>query len=309
MKRKYKWLIGCLVFIAILLLSAGMYFFHVAEVRDVAADKPDKLRAKTNSLYHYEHDFLSRAKQTWTQKTSDNLKLIAWYVPAEKKTGKTAILAHGWHNNKTTMAIYGELFHELGYNVLIPDNRAHGDSQGEMIGYGWLDRRDYIGWLNQILENNGQKSDIVMYGMSMGAATVLSTSGENDLPNQVKAIIADSSYTSVIEEIKHEAGDMYGLPWFPLVNVVSGISKVRAGYSYEEASPLRQVEKNTRPTFFIQGGADTFVPTKMVYPLYNASRGPKQLWITKGSKHVQSFHDHPVAYKSKIKAFLEKYDK
>lgn len=57
MKRKYKWLIGCLVFIAILLLSAGMYFFHVAEVRDVAADKPDKLRAKTNSLYHYEHDF------------------------------------------------------------------------------------------------------------------------------------------------------------------------------------------------------------------------------------------------------------
>ncbi|MCT3048686.1 alpha/beta hydrolase [Leuconostoc mesenteroides] len=309
MKRKYKWLIGCLVFIAILLLSAGMYFFHVAEVRDVAADKPDKLRAETNSLYHYEHDFLSREKQTWTQKTSDNLKLIAWYVPAEKKTGKTAILAHGWHNNKTTMAIYGELFHELGYNVLIPDNRAHGDSQGEMIGYGWLDRRDYIGWLNQILENNGQKSDIVMYGMSMGAATVLSTSGENDLPNQVKAIIADSSYTSVIEEIKHEAGDMYGLPWFPLVNVVSGISKVRAGYSYEEASPLRQVEKNTRPTFFIQGGADTFVPTKMVYPLYNASRGPKQLWITKGSKHVQSFHDYPVAYRSKIKAFLEKYDK
>lgn len=46
MKRKYKWLIGCLVFIAILLLSAGMYFFHVAEVRDVAADKPDQLRAK-----------------------------------------------------------------------------------------------------------------------------------------------------------------------------------------------------------------------------------------------------------------------
>lgn len=159
------------------------------------------------------------------------------------------------------MAIYGELFHELGYNVLIPDNRAHGDSQGEMIGYGWLDRRDYIGWLNQILENNGQKSDIVMYGMSMGAATVLSTSGENDLPNQVKAIIADSSYTSVIEEIKHEAGDMYGLPWFPLVNVVSGISKVRAGYSYEEASPLRQVEKNTRPTFSFKVG-----PTLLCQP-------------------------------------------
>ncbi|GMA69446.1 alpha/beta hydrolase [Leuconostoc litchii] len=286
-----------------------MYFFHVAEVRDSAANHPDKLRAKSNSLYHYEHDFLKRDKQNWTQTTSDHLKLTAWYVPADISTNKTAILAHGWHNNKTTMAIYGELFHELGYNVLIPDNRAHGDSQGNLIGYGWLDRRDYIGWLNQILSKNGQQSDIVMYGMSMGAATVLSTSGEEDLPRQVKAIISDSSYTSVIDEIKHEAGDMYGLPWFPLVNIVSGISKVRAGYAYEEASPLKQVAKNTRPALFIQGGGDTFVPTRMVYPLYKASKGPKQLWITKGSKHVQSFHDYPSAYRDKIKRFLDIYDK
>lgn len=309
MKKIYKWLIGILIIASLLLLAVGMYFFQVAEVRNVSSNYPDKLRNKTNPLYHYEHDFLARKKQIWTQKTTDGLKLDAWYVPAHKQTNKTAVLAHGWHNNKTTMAIYGELFHELGYNVLIPDNRAHGDSQGEMIGYGWLDRKDYLGWTNQILRKNGHKSNIVMYGMSMGAATVLSASGERALPKQVKAIIADSSYTSVMDEVKHEAGAMYGLPWFPLVNIVSGISKARAGYSYEEASPLKQVAKNTRPTFFIQGGADTFVPTRMVYPLYKASKGPKQLWITKGSKHVQSFHDYPVVYREKIQHFLEKYDK
>lgn len=308
MQNLVKWLLGFVFVLVVILVIAGQYFFHVAQVRDPKANQPDALRKKDDPLYHYEHDFLARDKQVWHQTTHDGLQLDAWYVPAEQKTNKTAILAHGWHNNKTTMAIYGELFHALGYNVLIPDNRAHGDSQGNIIGYGWLDRRDYIQWLNQIITRNGQASDIVMYGMSMGAATVLSTSGESDLPHQVKAVIADSSYTSLRDETRHEAGEMYHLPWFPFVNVVSGISKLRAGYFYAEASPLKQVAKSTRPTFFIQGGADNFVPTKMVYPLYHALKAPKELWIGPGSKHVQSFHDHPQTYREKIQAFLAKYD-
>ncbi|MEX0380163.1 alpha/beta hydrolase [Leuconostoc sp. MS02] len=309
MHNLVKWAIGLVIVIAVIVFVAGMYFFHVAQVRDPKANQPDALRTKNNPLYQYEHQFLARDKQTWHERSKDGLKLDAWYVAADKKTNKTAILAHGWHNNKTTMAIYGELFHELGYNVLIPDNRAHGESQGKIIGYGWLDRRDYIQWLNQIIDKNGQNSDIIMYGMSMGAATVLSASGEADLPSQVKAVIADSSYTSLLEEIKHEAGNMYNLPWFPLVNVTSGISKIRAGYFYGEASPLKQVSKSTRPTFFIQGGADTFVPTKMVYPLYHALNAPKALWIGKGSEHVQTFNDHPTEYRNKIQSFLAQYDK
>ena len=308
MQNLVKWLLGFVLVMIVILVVAGQYFFHVAQVRDPKSNQPDALRQKDDPLYRYEHDFLARDKQIWYETTADGLKLDAWYVPAAQKTNKTAILAHGWHNNKTTMAIYGELFHELGYNVLIPDNRAHGQSQGKIIGYGWLDRRDYIQWLNQIIARNGQDSDIVMYGMSMGAATVLSTSGEADLPKQVKAVIADSSYTSLLEEIKHEAGEMYHLPWFPLVNVVSGISKLRAGYFYAEASPLKQGAKSKTPTFLIHGDADTFVPTKMVYPLYEALKVPKALWVTSGSKHVQSFHDHPQAYRDKIQAFLAQYD-
>lgn len=308
MTKLVRWLLGLVIILGILLLIAGMYFFQVAQVRDPKSNQPDTLRTEPNALYQYEHQFLAREKQTWYETSNDGLKLDAWYVPADKKTNKTAILAHGWHNNKTTMAIYGELFHELGYNVLIPDNRAHGESQGKMIGYGWLDRRDYMQWLHQIIKKNGQQSDIVMYGMSMGAATVLSTSGEKDLPKQVKAVIADSSYTSVWEEMKHEAGDMYGLPWFPLVNVVSGISKMRAGYTYSEASPVKQVAKSQQPTLFIQGGGDTFVPAHMVYTLYDALHAPKELWIGKNSKHIQSFNDHPIAYREKVKTFLEKYD-
>ena len=92
------------------------------------------------------------------------------------------------------------------------------------------------------------------------------------------------------------------------MKVVSGISKLRAGYFYAEASPLKQVAKSKTPTFLIHGDADTFVPTKMVYPLYEALKVPKALWVTSGSKHVQSFHDHPQAYRDKIQAFLAQYD-
>ena len=309
MHNLVKWLIGFVVVIVIILLLSGMYFFHVAQVRNPKSNQPDILRSKDNSLYRYENTFLARHKQIWHETTRDGLKLDAWYVPADKKTNKTAILAHGWHNNKTTMAIYGELFHELGYNVLIPDNRAHGDSQGKIIGYGWLDRRDYIQWLNQIIKYQGQDTDIIMYGMSMGAATVLQVSGEPDLPHQVKAVIADSAYTNLADETKYQAKAMYHLPSFPFVNVVSGISKIRAGYFYGEVSPLKQASKSSLPTFFIHGSADDFVPTKMVYPLYRALKAPKLLWVSQGSKHVQSFHDHPVLYRDKIEKFLSEYDR
>ena len=111
MQNLVKWLLGFVLVMIVILVVAGQYFFHVAQVRDSKSNQPDALRQKDDPLYRYEHDFLARDKQIWYETTADGLKLDAWYVPAAQKTNKTAILAHGWHNNKTTMAIYGELFH------------------------------------------------------------------------------------------------------------------------------------------------------------------------------------------------------
>ena len=103
---------------------------------------------------------------------------------------------------------------------------------------------------------------------------------------------------------------MYHLPTFPrfpLVEVLSGITRLRAGYFLGDGSSIRQVAKNKRPMFFIHGEKDTFVPTKMVYDNYQASKGKKELWIVPGAKHAKSFATKPAQYQKKVKAFLNRY--
>ncbi|MGY0244267.1 alpha/beta hydrolase, partial [Limosilactobacillus fermentum] len=241
----------------------------------------------------------------------DNLKLDADYIPAAKKTNKSVLIAHGYMNNKDSMGAYAAMFHQLGYNVLIPDARAHGDSQGKYIGYGWPERYDERKWINRLIKENGADSQIVMFGVSMGGATTMMTSGIK-LPSQVKAFIEDCGYTSVNAELMHEAKDLYGLPVFvawPLIKTMSGINRVANGFFIGQASSVKSLHHNHRPMLFIHGTKDTFVPTAMVYQNYAATRGPKELWLVKGAVHAKSFATAPAAYQEHVKDFLEKYIK
>ncbi len=163
--------------------------------------------------------------------------MSAIYLPAEKKSDKTVIVAHGYMGNAETMANYAKMFHDLGYNVLVPDARGHGRSEGDYIGFGWPERKDYVQWIDKIIAETGQSQQIVLYGVSMGAATVMMTSGEK-LPNNVKAIIEDCGYSSVDEELAYQLKDMFNLPSFPLIQVTSLITKIRAGYFFGKQVPL-----------------------------------------------------------------------
>jgi fermentation-respiration switch protein FrsA (DUF1100 family) len=241
----------------------------------------------------------------------DGTKLVGYYTPAAAKTNKTVIVIHGFGVEHKSMAPYGNMFHQMGYNVLMPDDRAAGKSEGKYIGFGYLDAKDYKQWINEVIKQNGADSEIVVMGASMGAATTMMLSGMNP-PAQVKAYIEDAGYTSVYDEIYYQAGDMYGMPkWLAktLVPVVSLYSKVLAGYDYYEASALTAVKKNTRPMLFIHGAKDTFVPTKFLEPLYKAAGGPKEKYLVAGAKHVQSYATDPAAYEHKVSEFLAKYFK
>lgn len=206
--------------------------------------------------------------------------------------------------------MYGQMFLNLGYNVLIPDDRASGQSQGKIIGFGWNDRKDYVRWIKKIISKNSH-AQIVMFGVSMGGATTMMTAGEK-LPSNVKAFIEDCGYDTVKNEITYQAQQLYHLPTiirYPIVNMVSGIAKIRAGFTYGEASSVGQLHKNKLPMMFIHGGADTFVPIDMVYKNYAATRGPKELWILPGVQHSLAFYHNPHAYTNKVSVFLSKYFK
>ncbi len=313
-KKRHRGLWITLIVIVVLLIGglvgAGTYFFQVAEVRSHKAFINNAAMKKTDPLYQKDQWFRQQKKQRWAiTGQPGNLKLVANYLPAAKKTNKTVVIAHGFGGTKEKMSAYGTMFHNMGFNVLIPDDRAAGQSQGKYIGYGWLDRKDYLKWINLVIQKNGQDSQILMDGVSMGGATTMMVSGEPNVPKQVKAYVEDCGYTSVKDEISYQAKSMYGIPSRPLVPFVSAISQVRAGYNYSEASAVNAVKRNHRPMLFIHGSKDTFVPTRMVYKNYKAAAGPKELWVVKGAKHAASFKHDPAEYQRHIQAFLNRYFK
>lgn len=305
--RKRRVLLGILALLFVVSVGASFYFFHVAQIREEKSFINNNGRSKDKPLYAYEQSFDQLTKETlWM--TNQGLKQDAWYVPAETATNKTVIVVHGFTNDKEDMKPYAWMFHELGYNVLMPDNMSHGDSEGQIIGYGWNDRLNVIKWAELLVEQNSD-SEITLFGVSMGAATVMMASGEESLPDQVVNIIEDCGYSSVWDELKYQAKEMYNLPAFPILYEVSAISKIRAGFSYGQASSVNQLKNNTRPVLFIHGGDDTFVPTSMVYKNYQATQGEKELYIVKGAGHAKSFETDPQAYIEKISTFLKKYEK
>ncbi|MCM0599652.1 alpha/beta hydrolase [Periweissella fabalis] len=307
-RKIITWIVGIVAIIAITLVASSMYFFHVAEVRAPKTFIKSAVIKKNNPTFSYDAKFNKQHKEVWHQTTPGGLKLDAWYVANPIKTNKTVVIAHGFAGNKARMAMYGQMFLNLGYNVLIPDDRAAGQSDGNLIGFGWTDRKDYVRWINQVVEKNPQV-EIAMFGVSMGGATTMMTAGEK-LPNNVKVFIEDCGYDTVKNEIDFQAKSMYNLPViprFPLVDIVSGISKLRAGYTYGEASSVAQLHKNHLPMLFIHGGDDKFVPTAMAYKNYEATQGPKELWIVPGAAHAMSFEKNPVKYAGKVQSFLDRY--
>lgn len=312
MKKRTKILIACVSAVSVVaagLFGAGMYFYNVAVVPAPKSFLSKSTKIKPgNELYPAYNWYQHVTKQRWHElSATGRLKLDANYIAAAKETQKTAIVAHGFMGNKDKMFQYAYMFHQLGYNVLLPDARGHGDSQGKVIGYGWPDRLDYLKWIKKVIARKGADSEIVVFGTSMGGATTMMVSGVKNMPKQVKAFIEDCGYTDAESEIAYQAKQLYHLPKFPLVNIVSGINWAKNGYTFKTASALNQVKKNRRPMLFIHGAHDHFVPTKMVYPLYHADKGPKQLLIVPGQGHARSYQNHPKLYTETVKKFLERY--
>lgn len=249
----------------------------------------------------------SQQLQIWHITTKDGLKLQGYYLQAQPPTARTVILAHGYSSKGKDLGLIARFYYEqFGYNVLMPDDRGHGESEGDYIGFGWVDRLDYLQWIRKTVDTVGRDAQIVLHGISMGGATVMMVSGET-LPPQVKAIVEDCGYTSVRDQLAYQLKRLYKLPAFPILHATSLLTKLKAGYSFTEASALHQLARNKLPMLFIHGGDDTFVPTDMVYRLYEACRTEKELYVADGAGHGLAYSMNKAAYERKVHEFVSRY--
>lgn len=233
----------------------------------------------------------------------DKLQLHSYVV--SQNSNKWAIVVHGYGGSGKLMSDKSKYFYDMGYNVLIPDLRGHGKSEGDYIGMGWKDRLDIISWINFIIKEN-PNAEIVLHGTSMGAATVLMTSGEN-LPSNVKAIVADCAYTSAWDEFSYQLETYLKVPSSYILNVTNMVTKLKAGYSLKEASALECVKKATVPILFIHGDKDKFVPYSMMDKLYDATNSPKEKLTIEGGEHANSDLVSPFLYWLTVEDFLNQY--
>lgn len=236
------------------------------------------------------------------------IKLHANYVKASTPTDKTAVIVHGYTDNSIRMLMIGYLYsRNLKYNILLPDLQDNGLSEGKAIQMGWKDRLDVLQWMDVANQLYGGHTQMVVHGISMGAATTMMLSGEMQA-SYVKCFVEDCGYTSVWDEFKQELKEQYGLPAFPLLYMTNTLCSVKYGWSFMEASALKQVAKCHLPMLFIHGDADTYVPTRMVYPLYSAKPDPKEIWIVRGGvEHAISYKTHPGEYTKRVNEFTRKY--
>lgn len=236
---------------------------------------------------------------------SKKLRLHSYEVKAKKESKVWVIAVHGYTDSAYFMVGAAKQFLNYGYNVLMPDLRAHGKSEGKYIGMGWLDRLDLMQWIDYLIATYGNIK-IILYGISMGAATVMMASGER-LPSNVRAIIEDCGYTSAWEEFAYELKNLFHMPTFPALYNANVITKIRARYSLKKASAIKQVAKSKTPTLFIHGDKDKFVPFYMLDKLYEAASCKKEKLVIKNAGHTEAQAIEPERYWRVVRRFIKHY--
>ena len=252
--------------------------------------------------------FLDLNSHPWEPVTivgPDGKKLFGRYFPV-RKGAPVQIQFHGYRGCAIRdMCGVAPLAMKMGYNVLLVDQRSHGRSEGNTITFGIRERQDLQCWCRYAARRFGPKTPLVLYGVSMGAATVL-MAADMPLPKSVKAIIADCPYSSPSAIIGRVAKQM-GLPQKPSVAVCHLAAVLYGHFRLESASPVKAVRNTRLPILLLHGAADDFVPCEMSRQIYAACNGDRQLAIFPKAAHGMSFLQDPPRYEATVSAFLKKH--
>ena len=291
-QKTRKLLVFGLVWFAILsLLSVGLYLPYLKAYGLVhpARIAPDR--------------FPHAAWQNIQFTTSDGLTLKGWYIPP--RNGALVIFVHGLNGNRTELIDEADFITAAGYGALLFDLRNHGESEGNVTTLGLYEVRDVEAAAAFARQTAGYDSPLALFGHSMGGATVLLAAVK--IP-EIRAVIAESAYSSVEDNISEGVRGLTGLPPFPFAPLIVFFGEREAGGDIRSVRPLNVVGQiSPRALLLIHGELDGLILAENSRRLYAAAREPKELYLLPNAGHGGFLQAAPEEYPRRILSFLEKY--
>lgn len=294
----------------LIMLFSGAYIFCVGCCRGKDVNWLDERAVKTTPFTKYYSQIVAAdrfLKDNGSQDvfitSKDGLRLHGIWVPAEGAKG-TVIMLHGYRSTYLvdfSMAL--EFYLRAGFNLLIPDQRAHGKSRGRFITFGVKESGDLLEWIGFHNRNFGM-FPVILSGLSMGASTVLYVADE-PLPVNVKGMIADCGFTSPKEILSTVYRRVTHLPPCFSMWAVDLFTRLFAGFSITQKDTRLTLAASKVPVLMIHGREDGFVPCKMSEDGYQACIGCKRLLIVDGADHGVSFVQDREGYTKAVVSFLK----
>ena len=236
----------------------------------------------------------------------DGVGLRSWKIRAATPNGDWVLLFHGVSDNRTGVMSPAEFLLRHGYSVVAMDSRAHGESGGAMATYGWKERYDTVAITNALFAGENVRH-LFALGVSMGAAIALQSAA---VEPRIEAVVAEDPFAN----LREVAYDYSGLQLSPLLGktlfrpavmvAMHSIAK-EGGFDPDDVSPEKAVAGRAFAVLLICGTADHRIPCRHAERIYQAARGPKQLWVVQGAGHAGALGRAPAEYERRVIDFFQ----
>lgn len=283
-------------------------------------------------------------REDFEVRAPDGVRLRGWKVTPPNPNGSWVLLFHGVADNRVGVIGQSEFLLGAGYSVIMMDARGHGASEGSIATYGWLERNDTKPVIDDLIRSEvgrygaeqlrlgrwklepeedsqspkpvqppsplpGAPTHIFALGESMGAGIALQ-SGAVDA--RIEGVVAEASFANLREAAYDYAG-FRKYPWLgkTLLSPFSWSLLYRGerltGFPLAEISPMKAVASRAFPVLLICDEKDEALPCRHTKMIYDAARGPKQLWVVPGAYHTAALGFYPEEFQRRVLSFFATY--